>query len=548
MLANSTNILSIVGSHIYFPTLSNSLKDLAGFLGFRWSSVTASGLESVVWREQWEEDRDEAQKAKLLEYNRDDCLALYIVTEFIASIKEREAKGARERFRSDKLVYTSELISPTSGKHKFGKAQFCLPDLEVINRCAYFDYLRDRVYVRAKNRPGAAKSSSKRKRPSPIKVNKRLEILYKRCPHCKSRRLSESRVLSRRVINMKFLLGGGVKKWVTAYSSRQYHCDKCGVTFIPPEYPQSASRYGDDLVTWTIYQNVALGQNMLKIERCLREVFKLNIPQSTLHRFKALVARRYEPTKEVILAELLQGPSLSVDETEARLCNEKAHVWVFAGRNGVYYECRGSRNGQFLTDRLHGFDGVLVSDFFTAYDSVESPQQKCSIHLIRDMNEDVKANPFDTEPRGIVQAFVSVIRPIIETVDRYGLTKSRLQKHKPAAMGFVEKVLGNRVSSEAAKKYQHRIDKYGLRLFTFLDYNDVPWNNNNAEHAIKAFARYRRFADGRFTKKSVSDYLTILSVFQTCEYQGEKVFEFLRTGETRFTFPNHVRQDAIRAQ
>jgi hypothetical protein len=163
MLANSTNILSIVGSHIYFPTLSNSLKDLAGFLGFRWSSVTASGLESVVWREQWEEDRDEAQKAKLLEYNRDDCLALYIATEFIASIKEREAKGARERFRSDNLVYTSELISPTSGKHKFGTAQFCLPDLEVINRCAYFDYLRDRVYVRAKNRPGAAKSSSKRK-------------------------------------------------------------------------------------------------------------------------------------------------------------------------------------------------------------------------------------------------------------------------------------------------------------------------------------------------------------------------------------------------
>jgi len=206
-----------------------------------------------------------------------------------------------------------------------------------------------------------------------------------------------------------------------------------------------------------------------------------------------------------------------------------------AGRNGAYYECRDSRNGQFLTDRLRGFDEVFVSDFFTAYDSVESPQQKCLIHLIRDMNEDVKANPFDTELRGIVQAFASVIRPIIETVDRYGLTKSRLQKHKPAAMGFVEKVLGNRVSSEAAKKFQHRIDKYGLRLFTFLDYNDVPWNNNNAEHAIKAFARYRRFADGRFTKKSVRDYLTLLSIVQTCEYKCKNDLQFLLDGDARFT-------------
>ncbi len=30
------------------------------------------------------------------------------------------------------------------------------------------------------------------------------------------------------------------------------------------------------------------------------------------------------------------------------------------------------------------------------------------------------------------------------------------------------------------------------KLFTFLDYDGVPWNNNNAEHAIKHFAIFRR--------------------------------------------------------
>ena len=206
--------------------------------------------------------------------------------------------------------------------------------------------------------------------------------------------------------------------------------------------------------------------------------------------------------------------------------------------SGAYYECRDSRNGQFLTERLKGFGGVLVSDFFTAYDSIACPQQKCVIHLIRDMNEDVEANPFDAELKGIVEAFASIMRPIIETVDRYGLTKSRLQKHKTAAMGFIEKVVARRVSTEAATKYQNRIEKYGQRLFTFLDFDGVPWNNNNAEHAIKAFARYRRFADGRFTKKSLSHYLAILGVFQTCEYGGRKVLDFLRSGETSFAFPS----------
>jgi hypothetical protein len=338
-------------------------------------------------------------------------------------------------------------------------------------------------------------------------------------------------VLSTRRIDLKFF-GGGVKKWVIVYSSSSYRCAKCGERFISPEYPQTAAHYGNGLENWVVYQNVALGQNILKVKQCLKEVFKLDIPQPTIYRFKAAVANRYTPTNISIIDNLLRGPSLSIDETEVRLRKEKAHVWVFAGISGAYYEYRESRNGQFLVERLQGFDGVLVSDFFTAYDSIECPQQKCLIHLIRDMNEDVKANPYDQELKAIAQAFAATVRPIIETVDRYGLAKNRLQKHKSAAHAFVEKASKHPGSSEAAMKYKKRIAKYGYRLFTFLDYDNVPWHNNNAEHAVHAFARYRRFADGRFTVNSVCDYLTILSVFQTCEYRGLNALEFLLSGET----------------
>jgi len=46
---------------------------------------------------------------------------------------------------------------------------------------------------------------------------------------------------------------------------------------------------------------------------------------------------------------------------------------------------------------LKGFRGVLISDFYAAYDSIEYPQQKCLIHLPRDMNNDVLAHPYDEE-------------------------------------------------------------------------------------------------------------------------------------------------------
>jgi predicted RecB family nuclease len=531
ILANCTNILSIVSSHVYFPTTSNSLKEIAGFLGFRWTTAGASGLQSVVWREQWEEVTDEALKSKLLEYNRDDCSALRTVTEFIATITASQMKGRSSQPNLDEVIYARDLQSSVSRKHRFGRPEFCLPDFEFVNGCAYFDYQRDKVSVRRGKRPVSRDLRPALKRPLRARVNKRITILCKRCPHCNSRQLSASGALSTRRIDMKFF-GGGVKKWVTVYSSWRYRCHKCGKTFRPPEYPETRYQYGDVLANWVVYQHVALGQNVLKIKQCLREVFKLDVPQPTMHRFKALVARRYESTNAAIIAGLLRGPSLSIDETVVRLRKEKAHVWVFAGVSGAYYEYRDSRNGQFLTERLRGFDGVLVSDFFTAYDLIECPQQKCLIHLIRDMNEDLKANPYDVELRVLVQAFATVVRLIIETVDRYGLTKNRLQRHKSAAIGFVERVGKQPSSSEAATKYQKRIGKYGHRLFTFLDYDGVPWHNNNAEHAIHAFARHRRFADGRFTKKSVSDHLAILSVFQTCEYRRLGVLDFLLSGET----------------
>ena len=76
-----------------------------------------------------------------------------------------------------------------------------------------------------------------------------------------------------------------------------------------------------------------------------------------------------------------------------------------------------------MQEILKDFKGVLVSDFYAAYDSIDCPQQKCLIHLMRDLNDDMLKNPYDDELRQIVQQFGDLLRPIIDTVDRRGLKK-----------------------------------------------------------------------------------------------------------------------------
>jgi hypothetical protein len=239
-----------------------------------------------------------------------------------------------------------------------------------------------------------------------------------------------------------------------------------------------------------------------------------------MYRFKAAVARHYTAKYQELLRELVKGRALYVDETPVNLWKSKGYVWVFASSDAVFFFYRDSREGSFLPDMLAEFNGVLVSDFFTAYDALEMPQQRCLIHLMRDLNDDLLKHPYDTELKKFGQMFSSVMKNIVETIDRFGLKRRHLHKHKALADQFCQCALKSECHSEAVKKYKKRIDKYRDKLFTFLDYSDVAWNNNNAEHAMKCFARYRRFSDGRMTKKSVQDYLVILSVYQTCEYQG----------------------------
>jgi hypothetical protein len=71
----------------------------------------------------------------------------------------------------------------------------------------------------------------------------------------------------------------------------------------------------------------------------------------------------------------------------------------------------------------------------------------------------------------------------------------------------------------------------------------VPWNNNNAEHAIKAFARLRDVIAGTSSRKGVDEYLTLLSVAETCEYRGIDFLDFLRSGERDvYAFANSCRR------
>jgi hypothetical protein len=222
---------------------------------------------------------------------------------------------------------------------------------------------------------------------------------------------------------------------------------------------------------------------------------------------------------------------VQVDETKANILDATGYVWVFAAQDDVAFVYTGSRNGSILGRVLEGFRGVLVSDFYAAYDSMPCAQQKCLVHLIRDMNDDLFGNQLDPDLRDLVQTFSGVLKPIILTIDEHGLKRRSLRKHKESVEEFLDDLAVREYRSEVAEKCRTRIVKCGEKLFTFLDHDGVPWNNNGAENAIKEFAMLRRSVGGVSTESGMSDYLVLLSIRQTLKRRGVGFLDFLVSGK-----------------
>jgi hypothetical protein len=150
--------------------------------------------------------------------------------------------------------------------------------------------------------------------------------------------------------------------------------------------------------------------------------------------------------------------------------------------------------------------------------------------LIRDLNNDLFKNQLDTEFKNLVISFAQLLRKIVETINRYGLKKRNLNKHKNDVKKFYAHIFRQDYESELSISSQKRFKKNRYKLFTFLEHDGIPWNNNNAEHAITSFALYRRTADKLYTEKTLNEYLLLLSIEQTCRRRGISFLDFLRSG------------------
>lgn len=525
LIDESVNVLSIIYAQIYFPTYSNGLKDIAQYLGFQWSHRSASGSQSILWRYQWDLTKSPRLKHQLITYNLEDCEALERVVNTIVQLGQSQENP---KVSVDDNVMRAESLEQG---YPYGQRRFSMPEMEYINKASYWNYQREQVYVKSSKRLNDIAQRQLTSRMKVFAVDKIIAYPYPvYCPHCKSTKLNKRQRNSRIVHDLNFSRYG-IERQIVKYVSHNYTCYECETKFYVQPSPWAERKYGQNFVAYVIYQLIELCILQSSVTQSLNQLFRFDLSRSTVYYVKSIAAQSYRSTYESILKKIVSGRLIHADETTMRIRKKSGYVWVLTSLEEVIYMYTDTREGDMIQGLLRDFRGVLVTDFYAAYDGINCPQQKCLIHLMRDLNDDLLKHPFNEELKDISRGFTLLLKSVIETIDQFGLKTKFLRTHKPSVESFYQRLSSRDYKTDIAVYYQDRFDKNRNKLFTFLDFDDVPWNNNNAEHTIKAFAKLRRILEHEIEDKGINDYIILLSICETCKYKGVNFLDFLRSGE-----------------
>ena len=368
-------------------------------------------------------------------------------------------------------------------------------------------------------KPGRNKGHKGSRRQRPVKIDRTVEHRADCCPDCggelkrrssKRKRIIEDIPESVSVETVEHVIG------------RDYCpvCDKTVEPVITEALPNSS--IGNGILVLSAWLHYALGSTISQILAVFNFHLQFKMSAGGLvqmwHRLSGILLSWYEEiTDDIQNAGVLHG-----DETGWRV-NGKTHwLWCFTSKTATIFTIERSRGRPVvLTFIKECFDGVLVSDFWFAYNVLTCVKQKCLVHLLRELERVWKYKDSGGDWPEFSKKLKRLIRDSIRLRKRKeGLDDAAYQRRCDRIEKRLRLLLEQEWSNKEAKRLMKRLNRHQDEVFTFLRYVDVPFDNNFGERSIRGAVIMRK---NSFNNRSVNGAMTqsvLMSVFFTIKQRG----------------------------
>lgn len=372
---------------------------------------------------------------------------------------------------------------------------------------------------RRKRKPGRKKGHPGSRRPQPERIDRRETHRAEACPDCGGPlcRCSETRTRYTEDIPE-------VQPVVTEHTIQRDWCPACRKKVEPTiTAALPGSTLGNRVLVLTAWLHYALGNTLSQIVEVFNFHLQMTVTPGGVMQMWQRLAEILSPWYEQIRQEALHSAVLHGDESGWRVNGRTHWLWCFASELLSFFMIDRSRGSPALLKFfIQEFSGVLVSDFWGAYNAVACAlRQKCLVHLVRDLEHVEKykspsANwpPFAKKLRRLLGDAIRLWRRQKElSAESYASRRARLTKRLDA-------LIETEWNDAQAKRLIKRLRRHRDELFTFLDQPNVPFENNLAERAIRPAVIIRKNSYGNRSDRGADVQAVLMSIFFTLKKRG----------------------------
>jgi transposase len=279
-----------------------------------------------------------------------------------------------------------------------------------------------------------------------------------------------------------------------------------------------------------------------------------DICRATMCRWAMKVAEACEPIKKLLHQEVLSGPLINADETTVQVlkepgkaANSKSYMWVFRGGDprtpSFYFHYHQSREGKVASEFLYGYQGVVQSDGYVAYDFLDHKKGVihlgCWAHARRKFVDAKKARGKNSKKTGSVDEGLTYIKNLYSLETRAKKmelsAQELLQLRKNEAKPILDKMhkwLEKKSIQVVPRSLLGKAISYTLnqwhRLTGYIDSEHATPDNNLAENAIRPFCVGRKNWLFAGNPKGAQASATIYSLLESAKANKLEPYKYLR--------------------
>ncbi|HME56498.1 MAG TPA: transposase, partial [Candidatus Lokiarchaeia archaeon] len=171
----------------------------------------------------------------------------------------------------------------------------------------------------------------------------------------------------------------------------RYRCPGCHQLVAKHFGKLNHAHYGLGLIALAMEERVALHCSWEEIRWTFVRFFHDPDNLTSIPTIEAFLdwMEKWEPEVRVVfdafVAAVRGTEFANVDETGLPMDGSNWWLWTVVTANVVLFKVSESRGHDTIKEMFEGYKGILISDFWSAYNKLSAEQQKCLAHLVKDL-------------------------------------------------------------------------------------------------------------------------------------------------------------------